>query len=297
MYRLVEVLFAGLENGVGPFWAIGRVREVLGFQAETAVLGIVSADGCAIQEVSRVELNARFSRVDFHLPASLWVANGRRRTKSPRLAINHVAMVVADRRSARIVQSLANCGEVGEVEWRPADGSHFPGWNGSRINWEVTAGIEFEFVVADGARSSEVPVVVIGQVERSRFVGGSPEFNDELVFIGQSVGDFGTDVARVTFLPILALVLESDADRPGCFERFGLPHHLVKALGSAVKVVGGVVGGEGVFLAVQRELAFGDPVAVTANRAVEIHRAGFETCDIGARQQDVAVLSLSIGDL
>ena len=76
---------------------------------------------------------------------------------------------------------------------------------------------------------------------------------------------FDVELAGIAFFAVGAGVASARA-RPSA-HRPGLPDDFVEALDAAVEVVGGVVGGEGVFLAVEGELALGDAVAVAADEA------------------------------
>ena len=63
------VLLVGVQDRGGEAWLVGRIGEVLGFEAEGAVFAVwlvgFSADG-AVEEVAGVELDAGLGGVDFH---------------------------------------------------------------------------------------------------------------------------------------------------------------------------------------------------------------------------------------
>jgi hypothetical protein len=64
-----------------------------------------------------------------------------------------------------------------------------------------------------------------------------------------------------------------------------------------MEMVGIIVGGEGVGLAMKREGPFGDSVAVTANRGAKIGMASFIRLQILEAKSDILKLPVSIGDV
>lgn len=63
-----------------------------------------------------------------------------------------------------------------------------------------------------------------------------------------------------------------------------------------MEVIGDVVGGEGVGFAIERELAFGDPVGVAADGGTEVGVAGEVWVEVIEAQGDIAEAAVAVGD-
>ena len=128
-------------------------------------------------------------------------------------------------------------------------------------------------VVDRGGRiARKIPIGVVDKVEDSRSGGCGARLPDEFVFLRKRVGHCRRESAGVAFLTIGRNIFECDAVRstllnnfPQAFVETGLP-----AMQVARDVTRRIVRGERVFLALEAELAVGDPVAVATDRRPEI---------------------------
>ena len=75
---------------------------------------------------------------------------------------------------------------------------------------------------------------------------------------------------------------------------FGRPDHLVETHPAAMQVVLAIVLGQRIGLAVELELAPGDPVAVASHQAAEVRTLGKVSGQVVVAEHDVAQLALTI---
>ena len=113
---------------------------------------------------------------------------------------------------------------------------------------------------------------VAPQVRHSLSVGGGLILHLEFIVVGQAVGDLVGELAGIALFAVGAHVREDGADGVLRLDRLGLPDDLVESLQAAVQVVGAVVDGQRIFLAVEGELALGDAVGVAADGGAEVRR-------------------------
>jgi hypothetical protein len=135
--------------------------------------------------------------------------------------------------------------------------------------------VEEDLVTENVALAGEVEVGVLRQVHHGRLVGGRGVIEAQGVVVGHGVNRLHRELAGVTFLAIGASVGQLQRRAELALVAGRLPDALVEAFQPAVQGVGIVVGGEGVFLTLQGELALGDAVAVTAYQAAEVRRLSF----------------------
>ena len=281
---------------------VDRVGERLRLKAERAVLlvdGSVLA-GDAVEEVARVELDARLVRPDFHDAARLRLHQDRREPEPVLIGtlVEHEVVVVA----AGIVLGGGHRREVladrlhhGEVERRSRHRRDLARGDERRVDRRVALRGEHQQVAEDvsGAVAREVPVGVVREVHDRRLVGGRAHVDLELVGVRQRVDDRRVDIARVALLAIGRAVGEGDARAGVGHLRLALPHHLVETLRAAVEVVRAVVGRERVLLAVDREAALGDAVRAAAGGAAEV--LGARHIVRGARAAEPHIVELAAG--
>ena len=157
------------------------------------------------------------------------------------------------------------------------DGGDLAGGNQRAVDRGVVVGGEHQFVVVDRGRAvaRQIEIGVVREIDGRGLVGRGFVFDAELVLVGEGVGDLRGERARIALFAVGAGVGEDDAFAGGGLERLALPDDLVEAaLDAAVERVGRVVDGERVVLAVERELAGGDPIRDAAGRAAEVPLAG-----------------------
>ena len=120
------------------------------------------------------------------------------------------------------------------------------------------------------ALSGEVEIGVLGKIQRRGFVGGSFVIHNQLVVVGQRIGDFDFEVARVPLLAIFAQITVSNPDAFSILEFLGLPQLFVEAVDSAMQGVRTIILGQGIFHAVEGEGGVGDPVGVPPDDGAEV---------------------------
>src|ERR1019366_8447340 len=109
------------------------------------------------------------------------------------------------------------------------------------------AGTNLNLMVLDGPGtfSGKVEIRMVGQTERGDTVGTRLGLDEQCVGRGERVGDGDVHGARITLLPVRALVGELQGSGPvGPRHRARGPHALVETDVSTVQMVGAVVPGE-----------------------------------------------------
>lgn len=149
-------------------------------------------------------------------------------------------------------------------------------------------------MIDNGACSGEVKVAVVGQVHHGGLIGGCAVLNFEGVVVCEGVGDLSCECAGVTFVAIGTGV--GEVNTLSSFGGFGVPDHLVEAVQPAVKVVGAVVGGECVGLAIEFKLTVSNAVAVSANNSTEVGGGAFISVERVVSQHNVGYLAVAIGN-
>lgn len=149
-------------------------------------------------------------------------------------------------------------------------------------------------MIDNGACSGEVKVAVVGQVHYSGLIGGCAVLNLEGVVVCEGVGDVCRECAGVAFVAIGTGV--GEVNTLSSFGSFGVPDHLVEAVQPAVKVVGAVVGGECVGLAVECKLTVSNAVAVSTDNSTEVGRGTFISIERVVAQHNIGHLAVAIGN-
>src|SRR4051812_4473861 len=103
---------------------------MLGFQTKGRVLLESAVFDVPVEKISRVKLDARLRRVNFHDAATLWLFDSGSKLQRTILTAKHVAVVVT-LRSARGMGQLAQFGaetaRCGEIHRCFLDGRHLSG--------------------------------------------------------------------------------------------------------------------------------------------------------------------------
>ena len=251
----------------------------------------------AVEEVGRIELDRRLRGRDLHHPAADRLDDPRRQGQlAGLLLVEHVGVVVA---AGDLVDPRTDRRGLGEVHRRTLDRGQAAGGDQRAVDRQVMVGIDHHQLVEDAALgpAAQVPVGVIGEVDGRGLVGGGRVVHLQLVVVIERVDHRGGEVAGVTFVAVGTEVRQLDAHKILVLQRLGLPDRLVEALLSTVEVVGAVVGGQGIGLAVQRELALGDAVGVAAGDGPEEGMSGKVVLERIQRQGDVGQVALPIGRL
>lgn len=119
--------------------------------------------------------------------------------------------------------------------------------------------------------TSEIEVRVVGETQRSGPVSFRGVANHKFITDGHGIGDLHAQVAGVSFFAIGAQVGESQGGLVGRgLQRFGIPEPLVESLRSAMQVVGGIVEGQGILLALEGESSSADSARHPAYQSAEV---------------------------
>ena len=147
--------FTGLKNGRGEFWLIGRVWEVLCFEAEAValVVGLAGFSGAApIEEVAAVELDAGCIGKDFHTPTTLWFLDACDTDRFTGFGFEHVVVIISSGKLELLVccfNACADCLWGIEIEGAAADGCTGAGGNHAGGDGGKFFCLELEAVVED----------------------------------------------------------------------------------------------------------------------------------------------------
>ena len=133
-------------------------------------------------------------------------------------------MVVADPVAGEIVEIVAHRLGNGEVHRRARDRGDLTGRNLVLVDRQEPIGVDRSNVVENQTGPGQVPVGVVGQVDRGRSVRGRRIGNAQFVFVGEGVDDLNRQIPGIALLPILAQIGEPDPGLVSVVERLGLPH-------------------------------------------------------------------------
>ena len=84
----------------------------------------------------------------------------------------------------------------------PCTGGKLAGRDQRAVDRRVAVRLDHQLVPEHVAAARQVEVGVLGQVDRRRLVGGRVIVDDQLVAIGQLVGDPHVEVAGISFFPV-----------------------------------------------------------------------------------------------
>ena len=198
------------------------------------------------------------------------------------------------------IDARANGGGLRKVERSAIDGLQFTGGNQAGIDRREFRSVQREHVAEDVAfaLAGEIEVGVIGEVDDGVFVGGRGVIDFEFAACERVADDSG-ERAGIACFAGFADVGEFDA--AGNF--FALPNLIVEAVRAAVQRVGRIVDRQIVGFAVERELAFGDAVAVASDQRAEEGAAllcvavADVAVEIVKAENDVGGVAVAIGRL
>ena len=185
-----------------------------------------------------------------------------------------------------------------KVERRTRDASDLARRDQRGVHGREPVGVQRDHVAQDVtlAVSRQVEVAVLCEVDQRSAVGGGVVIENQLVSVRERVGDRGPHSARVALLAVGAGIPKHETDRVRTLERCRVPDHLVEALETAVEVIGTVVLRQRVGLAVQRESASGDAVAISADDGAEVRRRPQVVRQGVVAQDDVVEAAVAIRD-
>ena len=201
------------------------------------------------------------------------------------------------------VDPVADGRELAEVERRAGHGADLAGRDELGVDGREGVGVEHQLVVEDRAAvvAAEVEVGVLREVDRRGLVRRRLVLEDDLVVVGEEVGDGGGEGAGEALLAVRAHAREHDALAALVGERLGVPDHLVEPDVAAVERVRPVVRRQLVGLAVELELGPADPIPVPADDGAEVRvglavGVGGVARDRVEAEDDVVEVAVGIGD-
>ena len=168
---------SGHEDRAREALVVGRVREVLGLQAEARVLDILPAAlarQCPIQEVARVELNPWLIRPNFQHASRRRIMNPRGGRVALRSGKQHIVQVVADSGlfATRRIDPVADNGRLREeVVGGVGDRQDLAGREQIGIALRVALACNIKLVIENGPTALEVKVGMIGKIHGAGLVG------------------------------------------------------------------------------------------------------------------------------
>ena len=132
-----------------------------------------------------------------------------------------------------------------------------------------------------------------GEVDHRRLVDGRCLIlHDKFVLVGDRIDHAQRHRARIALLAVLEHVGHLNR---GVVDLLGVEHHEARALLAAVQRVRPVVGGQLVFLAVEREFRLADAVGVAADERAHGGLAGLQLVDRLVAERHVAEHALLVG--
>lgn len=273
----LDVGFAWAQGRRWELLLVGGVGEGLGFEAKSGavIVDLPALAFGAIEEVSSVKLNAGLCRLYDESPPACGFRDDRGDTEFPIASVFHDVVVIIAftvfQLFVILLDSLADGGGYCEIERGSLDRGN-AGRDGGGVDGVVAVGVDLNFVIEDRFTpfSGEIEVAVIGEVKNGWLVGGGIVVDPEGVVLGPGVGDGACESAGVAALAVGAGVGQGESWVVAIVAEIGFPDLFIETLFSAVEMVGGVVGGEGVFLAIQSEFPFRNAVGVATGDATKI---------------------------
>ena len=163
----------------------------------------------AVQKIPRVELYSRLCGQNFQYAAGAGIGNARRQRQAVARAIQNKVVVVAPAEFNLLVIGVDarpnGCG-LAEVKWSAFDLPQFAGGNQRVVHRSEPVGVDLNLVLQDVALAlaGEIEVRVVGEIQHRVFVGGRGVVDLQLVRVGQRVGHFRGQLARIALLAIRA---------------------------------------------------------------------------------------------
>ena len=296
---LLPILF-GILNCIFITIVLGAGFTV---KAEGGVLaegGSVAA-GESVGPVVGVELYAWLGGVDLHGAAVLGLDDACGKAQFASLILfEHEAVVVAgailDLLIVGIDVAAYGLGG-GEVEGSALHLEHLAGGNGCLVDGQVEVGIYFHYLVqclgGGVAQSLQAEESVAGHVDYGLLVGLAAVVNHQFVVVGPGVAYRHAQLAGESLLVIGRHIAQHECL---LIDLLCVPYSGMEAGGAAVQVVGTIVDGQLILLAVEVELALGNAVAVAADEGAE-ERLGAvdQAVDVVVALDDVGYVAVAVG--
>src|SRR5882762_8620563 len=135
--------------------------------------------------------------------------------------------------------------------------------------------------------AGEVEVRMVGEIDDRFLVGGGGIVDSKFVLIGQRVDHLGRKVSGKTLLAVFAPISQLQSLPVVAGDILGGPDSLVEALETAVQGVVGIVFGHVAGDTVERKLAVGDTVRVSADESAEERFVGQIAVELVVAQDDI----------
>ena len=270
----MAVALAGAEHRRGEAGMVGAVGEVLGFerQRSAAAVGFAAlADQGAVEEITAVELDARFGRPNLHItPRSGFIDRSRQLQVMGAPARQHpivvVAVAVAELFEIGIEARPDRC-RTAEIHRRAGHRQDAARGAGLVVALEVVGGIDAELLAQHIAAAVEVEIGVVRQVDDGIRIAGDTVVHPQSVVRGEDVPHADLQIPRETILARRAFGLHQ--------ERVAEHLHIVDLPGEgAVQVISAVVGFQLVGLAAEGKFRVLDAVGVPAHERTAAGAAG-----------------------
>ena len=207
------VSLAGFNDGIGEVGLVGRIGEVLGFEAEAATLMVGLArfsGGAPVKEVAAIELHAGCVGEYFHCASALWFFDPCDAGGFAGLGLENKVVVVATAMFKLLVgvpDTRANlCGGI-EIKGGVCSVGNFAGGNHVGGDRSVVRRVQLKPMIQNiaGTFAAKIKVGVIGEADRCGLVGRCMVFNPQGVVVSEPVVDGDVEIAGVARFAIGAL--------------------------------------------------------------------------------------------
>ena len=238
--RLIQ--FARFQKDRREVGLVRRIREMLRLQAESAVFLIrlpASTDDRTIEEITGIKLHPRLRGEDLHF------SSGRRlihRCCQRQLVfiflIEHKVMIVP---LAQFLDAVADRRRFRHIKRRPFDGPDLARRNQALVHRRIIAGIEGNLMAEDISLAGKIEIRMIRQVYRRGLI--RPGFVlDPQPIRSQGINHRAVQIARISFLAVLAEIGKLHCHAIRRFQEFRIPDDFVESHQPAVQMVRSVVG-------------------------------------------------------
>mmetsp|Transcript_24519 Transcript_24519/g.60599 ORF Transcript_24519/g.60599 Transcript_24519/m.60599 type:complete len:343 (-) Transcript_24519:31-1059(-) len=299
--NVVYVSVGWLEDTRGKVDLIRAVWEQLRLQTQGATIGIhlaALANQRTVEEISRVELDARLVGVDLHHTTAHRRPQRGHATGRRHQAASQAEIVVIPESILELVVRVASVNAVAdgcggaEVEVGALDRPYGAQWDGHLIDGREAARLDLQLVLQYRALAValEVEIRVIGQVDHRLGLGRRLDVEPQTVWFQPICGSDG-ELARKALLTVGTDILEPQLS-VGCIEH--APEFLIEALRPAVQHVGRVVLGDFDGAAVKGEGCVTDAVGIPTNNATKVWTLGLVVICTVKSAHDVTVVSVFV---
>ena len=195
-------------------------------------------------------------------------------------------------------QTVADAGGLAQVEGRAGHVALLAGGNGVLVDHREGVAVELKDVILDGAAAlaGKVEIGMVGQVAEGVAVADGLVADDQLVLVGEGVGDHHLQRAGIALLAVGADVLENQMILADALHRRGVPQLAVKAHVAAVQMgAAGLVLCKGQLLAVEHAFAVGDAVADATDQRAQIAVQGRVALHRGIAQHHAGDVAVAVG--